>query len=140
MMMTRPLSKFRKTLFVELKNNFKRVGLLTLLVVGGFNLIFSQKSIINKENVASYSLEVYLPDNYNSSKNYPVVYFNDGQMLFSPFSFFDLQKILDDLIMKKSIKDLIVVGIYAKGDRSSMYVPFNDNYLVQTANNFKPEA
>ena len=113
---------------------------MALFLWGGFNFIFSQKSVVKKETIASYSIDVYVPNNYNSNKYYPVVYFNDGQMLFSPFSFFNLQKILDDLIMKKTIKDLIVVGIHAKGDRSSMYVPFHDNYLVQADNNFKSQA
>lgn len=100
---------------------------------------FTQSSIINHA-IASYKVDVYLPANYSENKAYPVIYFNDGQMLFKSGQSIRLREKLDKLIAKKQIEPIIVVGIYADIERTSNYVPYNDAYIAQNDFLFQPKA
>lgn len=78
-------------------------------------------------NIDGSVVEIYTPQNYTKDKPYPVVYFNDGQMLFGHKAItIALQETLDSLIERKIIKELIVVGIAADRLRSEKYVPYFD--------------
>lgn len=73
------------------------------------------------------SIDIYTPPNYSPEAKYPVVYFNDGQMLFGHKSIsMALQHTLDSLIEKDIVNELIVVGIIADHLRSEKYVPYQD--------------
>ncbi len=99
----------------------------------------AQGSIVNL-NVANYKLDVYLPSSYSENKTYPVVYFNDGQMLFQNGQTIALREKLDKLIANHQIEPVIVVGIYADFERTATYVPYNDAYIAQNDFLFEPKA
>lgn len=85
---------------------------------------------VDAVKIKDTSVDIYLPPNYNTSRAYPVVYFNDGQMLFGhPTITIALQDILDSLIDQKLIQELIVVGVFADEKRAERYVPYqNDQF------------
>lgn len=67
---------------------------------------------------------VYLPPEYNSEtdKRYPVLYLHDGQNLFDAATAFagnewGLDELAEDLISKREIEPLIIVGIYNTGPK-----------------------
>jgi len=71
---------------------------------------------------------VWLPPSYDSfpDKYYPVVYMHDGQNVIDPLtsSFgvdWQIDEVADSLIRVKSIKDIIIVGIYNTEKRGSEY-------------------
>jgi predicted alpha/beta superfamily hydrolase len=86
-------------------------------------------------------LRVWLPEGYknteNRDKRYPVLYLNDGQDLFDACtSVFNAQEwqvdeAATDLIRRKKVRPLIVVGIdnAGKRDRPKEYLPFPDETL-----------
>jgi Putative esterase/Starch binding domain len=76
-------------------------------------------------------LVVWLPPDYEADKSrrYPVIYMHDGQNIFEPVtsSFgtdWSIDETADDLIKKKSIEPVIVVGIYNTSDRMKEYTPW----------------
>lgn len=82
---------------------------------------------IEAVKINDVSVDIYLPPNYSESKDYPVVYFNDGQMLFGHSTItIALQDILDSLINKQLIHELIVVGVFADERRAERYVPYQN--------------
>jgi enterochelin esterase-like enzyme len=75
-------------------------------------------------------LVVWLPPDYEAdqTRRYPVIYMHDGQnILDSVTSSFgtdwSVDETADDLIRKKSIEPVIVVGIYNTSDRMKEYTP-----------------
>ncbi len=87
------------------------------------------------------TIRVLLPPGYdkpdNRKKRYPVLYLNDGQNLFDvSTSLFNrmewrVDETVRDLIGKKEIEPLIVVGIdnAGKSGRANEYLPYEDEYL-----------
>lgn len=79
--------------------------------------------LVSKRNV-----DVWLPDNYNKTKSYSVLYMHDGQMLFDSTITWNKQEwgvdeMMHVLIEKKKIKETIVVGIWNSKTRHSDYFP-----------------
>ena len=75
-------------------------------------------------------LIVWLPPGYeaDTSRRYPVIYMHDGQNVFDPATSafgvdWSVDETADDLIKKKSIEPVIVVGIYNTSDRMKEYTP-----------------
>lgn len=94
----------------------------------------SAGSIQRVENFPSQFLtarnvDIWLPEGYQSSKKYPVVYIHDGQMLFDSTLTWNkkewkVDEILTGLIREQKIGACIVVGIWNTGmDRISEYLP-----------------
>jgi predicted alpha/beta superfamily hydrolase len=91
---------------------------------------------------------VWLPPDYATDKNtrYPVVYMHDGQNVFDPAtsSFgvdWQIDETANNLIKKKSIPPVIVVGIYNTSDRFMEYTPGKKgnayvNFVVNTVKPF----
>lgn len=89
-------------------------------------------------------LIVWLPPGYEAetSRRYPVLYMHDGQNVFDPVtsSFgtdWSIDETADDLIKKKSIAPVIVVGIYNTSERMREYTPGDKgtaymNFVVKT--------
>lgn len=92
-------------------------------------------------------IRVLLPRGYdnvaNRRRRYPVLYLNDGQNLFDvATSLFNpmewrVDETVGDLIEKKEIRDLIVVGIDNAGrsGRANEYLPYPDKYLTPPLSN-----
>lgn len=75
-------------------------------------------------------LIVWLPPGYETDRNrrYPVLYMHDGQNVFDPVTSafgvdWSIDETANDLIKKKSIAPIVVVGIYNTGDRMKEYTP-----------------
>jgi enterochelin esterase-like enzyme len=70
--------------------------------------------------VTARNIDVWLPDGYSESKKYAVLYMHDGQMLFDSTITWNKQEWMVDetvsfLIKNKTIKDVIVVGVWNGG-------------------------
>ncbi len=75
-------------------------------------------------------LVVWLPPDYETdeARRYPVIYMHDGQNIFDPVTSaygtdWSIDEAVDDLIRKKSIDPVIVVGVYNTSDRMKEYTP-----------------
>jgi predicted alpha/beta superfamily hydrolase/DUF1680 family protein len=83
----------------------------------------------SSEYVQSRNVDVWLPDNYNGTKKFSVIYIHDGQMLFDANTTWNTQKgkadeVISELIENKKIENCIVVAIWNTGkDRMMEYFP-----------------
>jgi enterochelin esterase-like enzyme len=75
------------------------------------------------------NVDIWLPEGYSKEKKYPVLYMNDGQMLFDSTlnwnkSSWHLDEIVSQLINENKIKEVIVVAVWNTGpERHSEYCP-----------------
>ena len=95
------------------------------------------------------SIRVYLPPGYSvGGKRYPILYLTDG---IASFHAYQLEKVVDSLILHDRIKPLIIVGmdnggstkesVNAVRDRANEYLPWSD--LMETDSalvNFSPKG
>lgn len=70
--------------------------------------------------VTERTIDVWLPENYTSSKKYAVLYMHDGQMLYDASTTWnkqawDVDDVLSNLMKENKIQNVIVVGIYNGG-------------------------
>lgn len=93
--------------------------------------------------VDARNVDVWLPDAYSMKKKYSVLYMHDGQMLFDATTTWNKQEwkvdeTVGNLLKKKKIKDLIVVGIWNNGEfRHSEYYPQKTlSYLPEETRDF----
>ena len=83
----------------------------------------------NSNYVDSRNVDIWLPENYDHNKKYPVIYMHDGQMLFDSSETWNHQEwqvdeVLGELIAQKKIRECIVVGIWNNREyRYSEYFP-----------------
>lgn len=78
--------------------------------------------------LAARNIDVWLPEGYDVSRKYDVLYMHDGQMLFDSTTSWNHQEwgvdeTLGKMIQEKKIKDCIVVGIWNSLKRHSEYFP-----------------
>lgn len=94
----------------------------------------SSGRIVRTENfdskyVPARNVDVWLPDNYTTTKKYAVLYMHDGQMLFDSSITWNKQEwgvdeTLTQLMQQNKIRDCIVVGIWNGGkSRHPEYFP-----------------
>ena len=75
------------------------------------------------------NVDIWLPENYDENKKYPVIYMHDGQMLFDNSETWNKQEwqvdeVLSELIAKNEIWECIIVGIWNNSEyRYSEYFP-----------------
>ncbi len=73
---------------------------------------------------------VYLPRGYrqHTDRRYPVLYLHDGQNIFDngPFGSWQAKRVLDRVIARGQVRELIVVAIDSGSDRFKDYVPPED--------------
>ena len=67
--------------------------------------------------VKARNVDIWLPNNYNTSKKYAVLYMHDGQMLFDAKTTWNKQEwkvdeTTSELLKEHKIKDCIIVGIW----------------------------
>ena len=89
--------------------------------------------------VDARNIDIWLPENYNDSTRYPVIYMHDGQMLFDTAHTWNhkewrVDETMHDLIAARKVPPAIVVGVWNSGKmRHSDYFPEKPfNYLPQT--------
>jgi pimeloyl-ACP methyl ester carboxylesterase len=84
---------------------------------------------IKSKYISPKTADVWLPDGYNRSEKYAVIYMNDGQMLFDSTVTWNKQEwqvdeVLTSLLKNNSIKKCIVVGVFNNPDlRMAEYFP-----------------
>jgi len=93
----------------------------------------------DSEYVDPRNIDVWLPYDYSTDKKYAVIYAHDGQMLFDASATWNNQtwaidKALARLVLNKSIRDCIVVGIWNNGDKR------HAEYFPKRAWHLTPEA
>lgn len=95
--------------------------------IGHFQFLrkFESKKLGNFRNVI-----IYLPPSYktDSRKEYPVLYMNDGNNLFDANTAFmgrewEVDNTTEELISKKLIEEIIIVGVYNTMGRLEEYTP-----------------
>lgn len=125
------------------KNIFSKLVVLILLnlIISDFTL-FGQHEIpevvagkieriqdFTSKYITPRNIDIWLPDDYNNLKRYPVVYMHDGQMLFDSgitwnHQSWNIDDIISDPSFSKKIKKFIIVGIWNDGKtRHSDYFP-----------------
>lgn len=79
--------------------------------------------------VTPRNVDIWLPEGYSAKNKYAVLYMHDGQMLFDPAntwnrSAWDVDDVLDKLMVENKIKNVIVVGVWNGGaTRHADYFP-----------------
>lgn len=107
------------------------------VLVGGSERLRLHRQFVSELLPARRDVIVALPPDYfASSRQYPVLYLQDGQNLFDGStsfikgSFWDVQTTADRLIAEGAIEPLIVVGVYNTGvERMAEYTPMRDRSL-----------
>jgi enterochelin esterase-like enzyme len=112
------------------------LALLHLLI---FNDVHSQLHTIEEKTISGLKLSIYLPPGYDKSKTYKVLYCNDGQTIFGSRGL-HMDQQADELIGSKRIEPIIIVGIHSDENRTSNYVPYDDEGARQDFGNYKPAA
>jgi predicted alpha/beta superfamily hydrolase len=84
-------------------------------------------------NIAGRDIRIYLPRGYdeNLDRSYPVVYFSDGQNVFTPSDSYDswgAETTADAEIMGGRMRESILVGVPCGADRTIEYLPHMDSY------------
>ncbi|MDP4201819.1 MAG: ChaN family lipoprotein [Bacteroidota bacterium] len=85
------------------------------------------------------NIDVWLPEDYDESKRYSVLYMHDGQMLFDStitwnHQAWEADKCLKILMERKQVKECIIVGIWNNGKlRHSEYLPGKAIQYLPTA-------
>lgn len=92
-------------------------------------------SQVHEYQIGNLSFAVALPINYDQTKQYPVVYSNDGEWLFGNGSW-RLEEKVNAWIQMDLIDPVILVGIYSQGQRERYYLPYRD----PTIGNYIPGA
>ncbi|NOT74652.1 MAG: esterase family protein [Cyclobacteriaceae bacterium] len=113
--------------------------LFVLLSILCFKVHAQQNHKIEEKSIGGYKVSIYLPPNYDPSRKYKTLYFNDGQTVFGS-SGLNVDASADELINKKLIEPLIIVGIHSDYNRTSHYVPYNDPSMIQDFGNYQPQA
>jgi predicted alpha/beta superfamily hydrolase len=79
--------------------------------------------------VSPRNIDIWLPQGYTDSTKYAVLYMHDGQMLYDATQTWnkqawDIDDVASDLLLKKAVKNFIVVGIWNGGTtRHQDYFP-----------------
>ncbi len=115
-------------------------SVMLLLLTGLSCLVFSQIPAVSSGRivriadfpslyVAPRTIDVWLPEGYNEGNRYPVLYMQDGQMLFDSAitwnkQAWEVDETATKLILEREMKPFIVVGIWNAGlMRHSEYCP-----------------
>ncbi len=139
-------------MFYEIFTNSKmRIYLLLLLTAFTYSCnnkittntpTVKQGKIIRLETfpsqfIAARNIDIWLPDGYNSNKQYPVLYMHDGQMLFDKETTWnkqawEVEEVISQLIKEKKIPPVIVVGIWNTKARHEEYFPQRITEYIST--------
>jgi predicted alpha/beta superfamily hydrolase len=117
----------------------KRLTIIILFTVMFFSLTAKGQTvccgrtdritIASPELKESRTIDVWLPEGYDTTRKYAVIYMHDGQMLFDSTTTWNRQEwgadeVTSELMARNKIKRCIIVGIWNKSeDRYSEYFP-----------------
>ena len=120
-----------------LRNLITCLALITGTLYCGSGM--AQTHVIEEKTVSGLRLSVYLPPGYTKNTTYKVLYFNDGQTVFGEDGL-NIDGVADQLIHQKMIDPLMIVAIHSDANRSSNYIPYEDEGARQDFGNYQPEA
>lgn len=96
---------------------------------------------VNRHSVGSYTIDVYQPSVNTADEKLPVIFINDGQWLLgAKSSGQNIFELVMQLINEKKINPVIIVGIHSKSDRSSMFIPYEDEWVQANWGSYTPNA
>ena len=102
-------------------------------------LLSGLNSDLIREKVKDRNLYIYVPANYEKSNaRYPVVYMLDGQSVFS--GGWGTEKTLERLVRDRKAPEMIIVGIASSDNRTSEYVPYEDDWIRNNFGLYQPQA
>ena len=117
----------------------KPIGLTIIMMTGLALASQAQPGTLKRHSIVDeFIIDIYEPPGYSYENKYPIIYFNDGESIFS--SAFGLQNILDSLIKSSIINPVVVVGIHASNNRTSKYVPYMDPWITSRWGPYLPNA
>ncbi|MCE1197670.1 MAG: esterase family protein [Marinilabiliales bacterium] len=122
----KPLVSFWILLFVLLLMHYPNAAQNVPTVASGS---VQRLEDFHSVHIQPRNVDIWLPEGYDGSKRYSVLYFHDGQMLFDSSLTWNHQEWKADetigrLIREKKMEPCIVVGIWNKGnDRIKEYFP-----------------
>lgn len=137
-------SEASKRLFTDQFNpriTFRRGVMMSKVVGNGFGgssiLVYDIEPKTSVSKLARRKLWIYLPPNYNTSKDsYPVLYIQDGQNVWDgqqlPFGGWKINTTIEKLLFENKIYPIIVVGIENSWERPKEYVGFSTFYGMIT--------
>jgi len=114
-------------------------NILFLLILGSTAAAQHTNHLIEEKAIGEFKLSIYLPPGYDRNEHYKTLYFNDGQTIFGP-SGLNVDGTADELIEKKMIEPIIVVGIHSDQNRTSNYVPYADKGAAADFGAYTPSA
>jgi enterochelin esterase-like enzyme len=118
----------------------RKSALLLFFVLTLLNAVAQYpKGKIEHRTVKDFRIQVYLPPGYDQTKPYPTLYFNDGQTVFGSTGL-NMDAIADEMIAKKLISPLIIIGIESDHKRNSYYIPYDDAGARQDFGDYRPQA
>jgi predicted alpha/beta superfamily hydrolase len=109
------------------------------ILLSGYGQATTSKNPIRDYTVGEFKLSVYTPPDYDKSKRYRVLYFNDGQNIFGSQGL-NLDGLTNTLLEKKLIEPIIIVGIHSDQNRTSNYVPYMDESAKIDFGEYHPNA
>lgn len=83
--------------------------------------------------------EIYLPDEYDETAEYPLMILNDGEVIFGSDSW-KLDELLTTLISDDRIEPVIAVAVLSMGNRNNWYVPYEDRWVTENWGPYTPLA
>lgn len=117
-----------------------RILSLVLMLAGDSAAIGQHRlSALEQLSVGSFKMTVYLPPDFDASRSFKVLYFNDGQTVFGPAGL-NADATANELIQQKRIEPLIMVGIHSDQERTSNYVPYMDTSAILDFGEYLPNA
>lgn len=122
-----------------MRENIARFVFCFLLSFSIHSFAISQTHTIEEKTVSGVRLSIYLPPGYTKTQTYKVLYCNDGQTIFGSGGL-NMDQQADDLISRKLIEPVIIVGMHSDENRTSNYVPYDDEGARQDFGNYKPAA
>jgi predicted alpha/beta superfamily hydrolase len=125
--------------FGAMKLMCRFVTLIVCLITGSWAFSQNKSSRIEHRLAGNFKLSIYTPPGYDENKTYKVLYFNDGQTVFGPYGL-NADSSANELIQKNLIEPLIIVGIHSDQDRTSNYVPYNDESAKRDFGDYSPDA
>ncbi len=119
---------------MNLKPLLTAITILFFTSIAIAQLPYTERGLVERlENfpsdfVTPRHIDVWTPEDYDQSEKYPVIYMQDGQMLFDSTNTWNHQEwevdeTLSQLISEKKIKPCIVVGIHSSKTRHADYFP-----------------
>jgi len=95
--------------------------------------------VIEGTSIGKFKLSIYMPPGYDTLQGCRVLYFNDGQTVFGAHGL-NADATANELLSKKLIEPVIIVGIHSDENRTSNYVPYFDEGAKQDFGEYQPMA